>query len=471
MNRKAIVSTLSAGLLIANLACAGEVDQIMPVLGGGGGSEFMARCAVGDILTGFDLTVADDIDSIRPICVTPYTPNAGSEPHVFSQKFGGDTGSPVRIVCPREAPAIAYIQVYREGFDTIVVNNIRLFCSVAVPNQPMTQYPSAAFNGPPQGGTGYSFSSAGWFNQNCPQGLVPVGISGRSGIWLDGFGLICGALRLDPSKQPVGSIGRVSGGTPSPQGPPKTLCEAARDARARNSPAAPDLERQCEAGKTTVTSIGRVDSGSQAPRPRRSICDSAVDARSRNSPAAANLEAQCQAAGGINKMSPGADDYEIVRARGAAMWPMDPTATAIRNSLPPVTQRGFDIGLGVWAAQTAPGPGKQRYHDFLSQPEQQGFDVAAAYALPNNKYAAQVAVGTVINKADATVRKARNAVNDGFYWQGFDIASGLFGDPKAGSQGSTVLGTGAIAIRDSLNGAGQNGFNASLKLHLSRKYQ
>ena len=450
-------------------ACA-QVDQILPVMGGSGGSAFVARCAAGDILTGFDLTVADDVDSIRPLCVMAYTPNAGSEPRVFTQKFGGDTGSPVRILCPRDAPAIAAIQVYREGFDTLVVNNIRLFCSVAAPNQPMTQYPSAEFNGPPQGGTGYSFSSAGWSTQNCPRGLVPVGINGRSGIWVDGFGLICGALHLYPSKQPVQSIGRVNGSSSTPKGPPKSICEAAQDARARNSPAAPDLEKQCEASKPVITSIGRVDTGSRSPPPQRSICDSAVDARSRNSPAAANLEAQCKAAGGIFKMSPSAADYELVRAQGEAKSSIDPTAAAIRNSLPAASRRGFDIGMGIWGVQTAPGPGKQRYHDFLPLPEQPGFDVAAAYAQPNNLHASLVSVGAVINKADATVRNARNAVNDGFYWLGFDIASGLFGDPKAGSQGSKVLGSGAIAIRDSLNAAAQNGFNASMKLHLARKY-
>jgi hypothetical protein len=303
--------------------------------------------------------------------------------------------------------------------------------------------------------------------QICPPGLLPVGISGRSGKWLDAFGLICGASPLNGST--VKSIGRVNTGSDS-QRPARTICEAARDARARNSPAAANLEAQCAASKTPVTSIGRVNTDASAPRPQRSICDAAVDARARNSPAAANLEAQCQAAGGIYKMRPSDDDYELVRARGEALAAGDSSAGLVRSTLMDAPRRGFDIGLGIWAGQTAPGPGKQRYRDFLSFAEQQGFDFGAAYALPRNKYAGLIDVAAVINAADAQVRAKRNATKDGFYWLGFDIASGLFGDPRAGSQGSKVLGTGSIAIRDSLNAAGQAGFNASMQLHFARKY-
>ena len=431
-------------IVIAWLACASwagsahaQIDQIMIVKGGEGGGGFVARCAGTDILTGFDLMVADDIDSLRPICITAYTPIAASLPHVFTQKFGGDTGSPVRIICPAKAPAIVAAEILAEGRETVVLNSIKLYCSPAAINQPQPQYPSAVFDAPHTGSTG-EVTGNGWYVHRCPPGTVPVGITGRSGIWVDALGLICGAMRLDTSIRPVPSIGRVNNGTPAPPGPRKTICEAAVDARARNSPAAANLERQCAAIQAA------------APKPSVSVAASTDRIALLGGPTAA--------------------EYEEVRARGVVIWQNEATAAAIRNSLPPVCQRGFDIGLGVWGVQTAPGPGKQRYHDFLSPPEQQGFDAAAAFALPNNKYAGLVAVGLVINKADAAVRKARRAVNDGFYWLGFDIASGLFGDPKAGSQGSKVLGSGAIAIRSELNAAGQNGFNASMQLHLSRKY-
>lgn len=43
------------------------------------------------------------------------------------------------------------------------------------------------------------------------------------------------------------TLGRATPSSPSTTMPPRTICEAARDARARNSPAAPDLEAQCRA--------------------------------------------------------------------------------------------------------------------------------------------------------------------------------------------------------------------------------
>src|SRR5438270_1912488 len=76
------------------------------------------------------------------------------------------------------------------------------------------------------------------------------------------------------------------------------ICDAARSARARNSPAAPNLEAQCQAAQSRVKSLGRVrvsSTPSGAPIP---ICDAARSARARNSLAAASLEAQCLALGG-----------------------------------------------------------------------------------------------------------------------------------------------------------------------------
>ena len=43
---------------------------------------------------------------------------------------------------------------------------------------------------------------------------------------------------------------------------------------------------------------------------------------------------------------------------------------------------------------------------------------------------------------------------DPFYQLGFDIATGLFGDPAKGTR-STLLGPGSLAIRSGLNAAGQ----------------
>jgi hypothetical protein len=159
--------------------------------------------------------------------------------------------------------------------------------------------------------------------QFCPPGRVAVGLRGRSGIWLDGMGLVCG----EPTTYLT--LGRVNTGS-APSGPPMSLCDRARDALARNSPAAPNLVEQCRKSQPAVKSLGRV--GHQVGLPRASatvqeepavysgsptipaaaaeviphsaisadppICAAARSARARNSPATPNLEAQCRAAGG-----------------------------------------------------------------------------------------------------------------------------------------------------------------------------
>jgi hypothetical protein len=80
------------------------------------------------------------------------------------------------------------------------------------------------------------------------------------------------------------------------------------------------------------------------------------------------------------------------------------------------------------------------------------------------------AKGLAIAQVDPIVAAARAAETDNLYRQGFDIATALFGDPALGAQGRTATGPGSLGIRDSLTPAGQSGFNASVKLHLSRVY-
>ena len=84
---------------------------------------------------------------------------------------------------------------------------------------------------------------------------------------------------------------------------------------------------------------------------------------------------------------------------------------------------------------------------------------------------ALAAVGAAIAAQDPAVAEARNAEAGAFYQLGFDIASGLFGDPALGSAGNTVMGPGSEAIRNSLSAAGQRGFNASVAFHQSRDYK
>ncbi|MEO8017409.1 MAG: hypothetical protein ABI769_06325 [Pseudomonadota bacterium] len=417
-------------LLLALIAgpVAAQVDQILPPIGGPGGGQFFQRCREDSILTGVALLVGDDVDGIRAYCRISPEPTGGQS-YVYNGSAGSPGGKWARLECPDSAPLVTGIEVGYEGEQTVIVNNVHLFCGLALPNQSLTTYPTAVFDGPPigKGGDGLKVALSKGF-ASCPPGLVAVGINGRAGKWVDAFSLICGPLFKNPNYQHA---------TPE---------------------------------KPVVKSIGRVNTGTSTPRPPRPICDSARDALARQSPASPNLVAQCRAAGGNPGAGPSNKEIEAVRMRGEYACSIDAAASELRNRFTGFARRGFEIGLGAWADQTAPGPGKQRYHDALTAPEQQGFDLAAAYALPKNLYAKLIAVGLVIAGADAEVAAARTTDADVFFRQGFDIASGLFGDPAAGSEGSKVMGAGAMAIRNGLSEPGRRGFDASAKLHLARSY-
>jgi len=164
------------------------------------------------------------------------------------------------------------------------------------------------------------------------------------------------------------------------------------------------------------------------------------------------------------------DELDALAGRGESIAAQDALSAELRErAAEGAGKRGFDIGMATAEGQTQDGPGKKRVRASLSPAEQEGYDVALAFSLQRNANAARAAIGAAIANADAEVSEARGREPDVFYWLGFDIASGIFGDPAAGAQGNTATGPGSLAIRDALSPAGQRGFNASAALHLARK--
>lgn len=177
--------------------------------------------------------------------------------------------------------------------------------------------------------------------------------------------------------------------------------------------------------KATVH-LGRV-SPRTAPTPGMSICDAAKSARARNSPAAPSLERRCVAEGGTPAgAAPGATELKNDHSALAALLGPAPATTSAALAPIDPAQRNTLAANGAQIAQIDPS-------------------VAEARAVEAN--------------ADETYR------------QGFDIATGLFGDPALGAEGNTVMGPGSAAIRDSLDASGQRGFNDSVAFHLAREYR
>ena len=477
---------------------AGAAQVFLPAIGGKGGSQFLAPCTQGQSLAGLELRAGDDVDAVRPLCVTAYSSGSVTAPRLTNgsglvQRYssitrevmgepysellgdwselpkdwhGGTGGGRASVVCPRARPIVLAVYVAAEGVNTISVNNIHLYCGLAVPSQTLDANPSAIFDAPGYKpskevfGIGERTATMSSASQRCPDGQVAVGIHGRSGIWLDALGLICDALPITPAL----ALGRVPASSGAPL-PAKTICESAASARARNSPAAPGLEAQCRASEPGMA-LGKV-AISESSAPPVPICDAAKSARARNSPAAPGLEAQCSALGGGPKL-PSADE---LAARGEAMAAADALLSALRDLQPENgNRRGFDIGIAACEGHTAWGPGKQKTLDSLAHAEQEGFKVAASYALDRNRHAKLAAVGFEIDAADGELTQARAAEADGRYGLGFDIATGLFGNPDLGAKGNTATGPGSQGIRDALSAPAQRGFNASVKIHLARRY-
>ena len=82
----------------------------------------------------------------------------------------------------------------------------------------------------------------------------------------------------------------------------------------------------------------------------------------------------------------------------------------------------------------------------------------------------RLSTGAAIAEADDAAAAVRNAGPDAMHRLGFDIATGIFGDPALGALGNTAKGPGSLGVRKTLSPAGQRGFDDSVAFHLSRKY-
>jgi len=174
----------------------------------------------------------------------------------------------------------------------------------------------------------------------------------------------------------------------------------------------------------------------------------------------------------ITATSPAPVNLKALATNGEAIANQDPLTVKLRNQQrDESSRRGFDIGMAAAEGQMLMGPGKERIRAALSPAEQIGFDVAVAFSFERNRNAELAATGAAIAQTDPIVAEARNADLNVFYWLGFDIATGIFGDPSLGASGHTAVGPGSLKIRNSLSAIGQRGFDASVKLHLSRNYK
>jgi hypothetical protein len=167
-----------------------------------------------------------------------------------------------------------------------------------------------------------------------------------------------------------------------------------------------------------------------------------------------------------------AGEEDTLAAIGERMAAADPLIAALRDAQPDAaTRRGFYVGLATEASNTAWGPGAQSIMDNLDGAEQIGFKVGAHYCLQRNNNKDLAARGEAIVKADPAVAAARALDQPAsLYWLGFDIGTGIFGDPARGALGNTLIGPGSEKIRASLDSDGQRGFDATRDFNLKARH-
>ena len=164
-------------------------------------------------------------------------------------------------------------------------------------------------------------------------------------------------------------------------------------------------------------------------------------------------------------------ELDGIQTTGQRLVKGDALLTAIRDAQPEgPSRRGFEIGVGTMAENTAWGPGSRKLQDSLIPEEQAGFTLGAEVCRQRNLNYALATRGAEVTAADPGVLAARGRKAAGLYWLGFDIATGHFGNPKLGADGSTEMGPGAEMIRESLTLEAQKGFDDSFAYHHKLKY-
>jgi hypothetical protein len=157
----------------------------------------------------------------------------------------------------------------------------------------------------------------------------------------------------------------------------------------------------------------------------------------------------------------------VLAAKGEAIAKADPLFAALRDQQPAGPCRlGFDIGAAVSEGHTLWGPGKQKLMEDLDPAQQLGFMTAVTFAIERNNNADAAAKGAAVADGDPEVKAARSRQPSIFSQLGFNIATGIFGDPALGAQGNTIIGSGSREIRSKLSPDGQKGFDAAVKLNL-----
>ena len=185
---------LSILLVGAVFAAAPTEAKDLPIQGGPGGSYFRSECGAGQWVIGVMIRHGLWIDAIKLICA-PYTSTSRVPPNSWLDFQGQQGGSlnPATEICSGDT----YVTGIRfgttwDGDDPKYVDYVEVTCAsivVMTGTPPFAVYGLIGTNVCLDTGEGCSNKP---FSLSCDLGDAATGFQGRSGIYVDALGLICG---------------------------------------------------------------------------------------------------------------------------------------------------------------------------------------------------------------------------------------------------------------------------------------
>ena len=257
-----VALAIACGLAMSASAQIREDYSATPVFGGNGGGSFEGYCPRNTYLIGIGGRTGEWIDAIQPICAQWNSAAQAFNPPVTGPTSGGSGGGPATLMCPARMVVTGWQIARMYVRNASIVRYVRPQCETVSPES------RAGVQIPGQFGGGGIAAPADLMGYKCPQREFANGIYGASGAYVDRAGLRCEAepailgRAVVPESAHVKSLGRVPV-SPGPDRPERSICEMARDARARNSPAAPSLEAQCRAAGERPAASAAMDQACQ----------------------------------------------------------------------------------------------------------------------------------------------------------------------------------------------------------------
>jgi hypothetical protein len=186
--------------------CSVQATEL-PVEGGPGGGPFKFRCNKGEYLVGFSIKSGAFVDAIYPLCAPFLSGEKRFGKWGRAIPFGGRGGSQLLRdgFCPsdRFVSGIKFGWTRKNGSPEFI-DYVELTCSLIAgsgrPTKVCLQTGDGCWDDHPNPPTYFLAPFLqDPFKQFCPQGEAAIGIHGRSGIYLDALGLICGPRPTVPA--------------------------------------------------------------------------------------------------------------------------------------------------------------------------------------------------------------------------------------------------------------------------------